>query len=235
MIFVTGDTHGNIDGYKLFVFNDYYKKHKLTRNDYLIVTGDFGYIWDNQSYRDLDYLSELKYTILFVDGNHENHAMLSKYIVEEWHGGCVHIIRDNIIHLMRGQVYSISGKKVFSFGGAESLDKEYRKEGTSWWKQEVPSENEFDEARRNLQRHGNAVDYIITHAANTRSLTSSESPLSAYRFSPSDTTDMLEWFEQNILYDSWFFGHYHMNIEVTPRKFGLYDSIMQICSSRKNR
>ena len=37
-------------------------------------------------------------------------------------GGKIQRIRPSIIHLMRGQVYLIDGKKVFSFGGASSQD-----------------------------------------------------------------------------------------------------------------
>lgn len=233
MIFITGDTHGSIDGYKLFALNDNYKGKKLTRNDFLIVTGDFGYIWDKDSYKDLDYLSELDYTILFVDGNHENFDMLEKYKVEKWNGGNVQMIRDNVIHLMRGQIYSIAGKTVFVFGGAESIDKQYRKKGVSWWSQEVPSAVEFEEAKSNLTLVNNKVDYIITHAINTRVLKSPDSPMSTYRFDASATSDMLEYFEQYVDYEAWFFGHYHMNIEISSKKVGLYDQILKLSSGKK--
>lgn len=228
MIFITGDTHGSIDGYKLFALNDNYKGKKLTRNDYLIVTGDFGYVWDKESYKDLDYLAELDYTILFIDGNHENFDMLAKYEVEMWNGGKVQKIRDNVIHLMRGQIFTINKKTFFTFGGAESTDKQYRRKGTSWWEQEVPTGKEFEDAKENLLLVDNKVDYIITHAINTRALTASESPLSVCRFRPSATTDILEYFEQFVKYDAWFFGHYHMNIEVSPQKVGLYDNILKL-------
>lgn len=39
-----------------------------------------------------------------------------------WNGGKVHKIKSSIIHLMRGQVFSIAGKKIFTFGGAQSHD-----------------------------------------------------------------------------------------------------------------
>jgi hypothetical protein len=47
---------------------------------------------------------------------------LNAYPVEEWHGGKVHKIRPSVIHLMRGQVYELQGKKFFTFGGAQSHD-----------------------------------------------------------------------------------------------------------------
>ena len=48
-------------------------------------------------------------------------------------------------------------------GGATSTDKDYRIEGKSWWRAEMPSGEEFYEADKNLMAHNNNVDYVITH------------------------------------------------------------------------
>lgn len=115
--------------------------------------------------------NERPYTILFIDGNYENFTLLNQYPVEEWIGGRVHIISKNnegipkIIHMMRGQVFSIEKKKIFTFGGGFSIDKYRRVENESWWPEEMPSDFEFSGAIVNLQTHSNKVDYIITHAA----------------------------------------------------------------------
>ena len=79
MIFVTGDTHIPIDieklGEKLFP-----EQKAMTRNDYVIVCGDFGGIWDKSERHAkwLKWLSERPYTLLFADGNHENFDMLER-------------------------------------------------------------------------------------------------------------------------------------------------------------
>ena len=52
--------------------------------------------------------------------------------VDQWHGGRVQFIRSNVIHLMRGEIYDIDGKKIFCFGGGYSLDKDYRVPGRTW-------------------------------------------------------------------------------------------------------
>ena len=70
----------------------------------------------------MDWLEGKPFTTLFVDGNHENFDRLYAYPVEEWHGGKVHKIRPSVIHMMRGQVFAIDGKSVFTFGGASSHD-----------------------------------------------------------------------------------------------------------------
>lgn len=38
-------------------------------------------------------------------------------------------------------------------GGGTSTDKVFRKEGVSWWKEEIPTKQEFDEAISNLDKH----------------------------------------------------------------------------------
>lgn len=96
---------------------------------------------------------------------------INEYPVEEWCGGKVHVIRRDangnpkVIHLMRGQVYEMEGKKIFTFGGAYFNDKYMRTLHRSWWSQEMPTDNEMQEVIRNLEKRNNEVDYIITHGA----------------------------------------------------------------------
>ena len=125
MIYITGDTHGEF-GLR-FNTTNFYEQNKMTKNDFLIICGDFGGIWDVgwESKREkhwLDWFEERSYTLLFIDGNHENFDRLNGYKEKEWNGGKVHEIRPHILHLMRGQVFEISGKTLFTFGGASSHD-----------------------------------------------------------------------------------------------------------------
>ena len=116
-IFITGDTHGDFTRFKKEVF---YEQAELTKEDCIIITGDFGGVWDssaNERYW-LDWLEQKPFTTLFVSGNHENFDLLAEYPVEDWCGGTVQRIRPSVIHLMRGQVYSIQGKKFFKIGRA---------------------------------------------------------------------------------------------------------------------
>ena len=105
------------------------------------MLGDVGVCWDGGKRDAL--LKRFPVTTLFVDGNHENFTLLNDYPVTEWHGGNVHKIEPDIIHLMRGQVFEIEGKKIFTMGGAHSTDKMYRTERVSWWAEEDPSKEEW--------------------------------------------------------------------------------------------
>ncbi|MDE7249846.1 MAG: metallophosphoesterase, partial [Lachnospiraceae bacterium] len=124
MIYITGDCHSNFERFNKSIFPE---QSEMTKDDYVIICGDFGGVWDKVTESNtekwwLDWLESKSFTTLFVDGNHENFDRLYDYPVEEWHGGKVHKIRDSVIHLMRGQVFIIDGKKIFTFGGAASHD-----------------------------------------------------------------------------------------------------------------
>ena len=68
MIYVTGDTHGSNDHWKLVRFAE--EHPELTKNDYVVVAGDFGGVWYRPDLeRDLDIYSRFPFTTLFVDGN----------------------------------------------------------------------------------------------------------------------------------------------------------------------
>lgn len=213
MVFITGDTHGLLDVLKLS--NPYFPaRSSLTKKDYLIVAGDFGGLWDG-SWRDektLDFFSSEPYTTLFVDGNHENFDLLKKYPVEEWNGGKIQRIREDIFHLMRGQVFNIEGHTYFTFGGGLSIDKLMRKEHISWWREEYASEDEKKEALENLEKHGNKVDFVITHTCPEIVKREGVSRCIPLKNAKCETEAFLDEIIKKLTYKSWFFGHYHADL-----------------------
>ena len=247
MIYITGDTHGTEDWEKINTRN-FPEQHMFTRHDYLIILGDFGAIWDgsDEDKYIIKTYSERSFTTLFIDGNHENHDMLDKYPVEEWHGGKVHKISDRVIHLMRGQVFEIDGLKFFTMGGAESTDKQYRKEGVSWWARELPSQEEYEEALRNLEKVNFNVHIVLTHCApegyignNIRAVYNSDlirmlagSMAGVVDRSGNELTDFLDDLitVHKLKFGHWFFGHYHRDIDW--EKFSLVFSKIKMIESR---
>jgi len=147
-VYITGDTHGGHDIRKISTKN-WPKQKELTKNDYLIIVGDFGLLFDNpissQEEYWLNWLNEKNFTTLFVDGNHENFDLLSQLKETQKFGGPVGKVKESIYHLKRGFVYVIDSKKIFVFGGANSIDKSQRIPYVSWWPQEIPS---FSEQKR---------------------------------------------------------------------------------------
>ena len=231
MFYITGDTHGTTDWEKLNTTNFPEQKYMSDYYDFLIIVGDFGGIWDGaeQDNYILKTYNKRNFTTLFIDGNHENHDLLDKYPVEEWNGGKVHKISDRVIHLMRGQVYNIFGTTFFTMGGAESTDKEYRKEGESWWAREMPSDEEYEEALRNLEKVNFEVDVVLTHCApegyigkNMSAVYNSDiSRLLANNMagvvdrSGNRLTKFLDELitEHGLKFRHWYFGHYHRDLD----------------------
>lgn len=227
-IFITGDTHGTIEISRLS-FDNFPEGRDLTKNDYVIICGDFGLIWtekpDTEEKWWLRWLNDKPWTTLFVDGNHENHMRLNSYEVSEWHGGKVHKINDSIIHLMRGQIYDINGYKWFTYGGAESTDKAYRIPYKSWWPQETPSVEDYNEAIHNLHKIDFKVDYILTHAA-------PQNILEKIFYNPRTTTNgtpyQLYDFYRACNFKHWYCGHYHINCDIEKFFHMLYTKIVEV-------
>lgn len=210
-IYVVGDTHGDYDWSKLNTVQ-FPEQKRLTRADYVIVLGDWGGVWDggaSDSYVQKWY-EEKNFTTLFVDGNHENFDALTKYPVVEWNGGKVQFITPHIIHLMRGQIYTIEGKTFFVMGGAPSTDKYRRTEGVSWWAQEVPTSEELYEGLNNLDAVGNKVDFVLTHTAPYEV---AKLALNAWYVDKDPVNQYLEVVAETVDYGDWYFGHWHTDID----------------------
>lgn len=209
MIFVTGDTHGTLNIGKLDT-KRFSKQKKLTKDDYVIICGDFGAIWNGNETdnKELNIHSSKNYTTLFVDGNHENFEALNAYPVEYWNGGKIHRIREDIIHLMRGQVYVIDGVKLFAMGGATSIDKQFRIPHRTWWHQENPSHAEIEEAYNNLDRNNWSVDYVLTHT--TSNIVMKE--CLCFQKEDEALNKFFDVLHDKLNYKWWFFGHFHEDI-----------------------
>ena len=99
-IYLTGDTHYTYDLEKLLPKS--FDTKGLTRDDYVIILGDWGFVWtpqcgpESKLYGDyleqerwVDWFESQPYTTLWIDGNHENFDLLKSYPEYEWGGGKV--------------------------------------------------------------------------------------------------------------------------------------------------
>ena len=93
-IYVTGDTHGSkphgffsFDGFmRRFNISSFPEQKEMGKEDYVIICGDFGGVWDVDRLRvrespsekaGLNWLEKKPFTTLFVPGNHENYDRLT--------------------------------------------------------------------------------------------------------------------------------------------------------------
>lgn len=250
MIYITGDCHGD---FERFSEENFPEQKNMTKEDYVIICGDFGGVWnvDQRAKKDaeaLNWLNDRPFTTLFVCGNHENFDRLRRFPLMRWNGGKIHRIRPSIYHMMRGQVYELEGKKFFTFGGAQSHDiqggilemddplliekiKELKKKRipfrinkVTWWKEEMPSQSEMEEGLQNLALHGNKVDFIVTHCCASSTL--AQFGMGFYK--PDYLHRYLQRVKEKCTYKKWFFGHYHQNKNVGDREILLWEQINRI-------
>lgn len=202
----------------------------MSRNDCLIVLGDFGVVWNNSKEENywLDWFEDKPWTTLFIDGNHQNFPLLYSYPVEQWNGGNTHVLRPHIRHLMRGEIFNLNGFSFFCLGGAKSVDKAYRVEGKSWWESELPTYQELDYAAKNLAAHNMSVDFILSHCGPT----SLVKALMPNAFSENDIDPLMSFFEKyvkaNIKFQQWLCAHYHQDRTLMNKYHILYNDIIEI-------
>lgn len=245
-VFITGDTHGDFRRFRTDIF---YEQKELTKEDIVLICGDFG-LWDDSPSERywLNWLEDKPFTTAFVSGNHENYELLATFPVEEWHGGQAQLLRPSVLHLMRGQMFELGGKRFFTMGGASSHDiedgvlepedpqfkqkyKRLTKQGAlfrvnhqSWWKEELPSQEEYQTARATLERYGWETDYIITHCCPT----SVQDALSGGMYQADELTDFFDEVRRKCQFKYWFFGHYHENTVVQQKYVLLYEQIIKL-------
>lgn len=215
MIFVTGDIHGDYDSLMDRELN------KLKKGDTLLVTGDFGFVWDNSNKEksNLRKLSKKKYDILFVEGAHENFDKLREYPQTDLYGGKAYKIDRNLFCLKRGEIYTIDGKSVFALGGGlPPYEDEPRETPPS-----MPTDDELKAAVDKIRQHKRRIDLIVTH----------EAPASVKRMidrnaTVNDLNIFLDTVMKNTRYGKWYFGALHRDHAVSDSLICVFEEVHKV-------
>jgi len=107
MVYLCGDLHGYMDINKLSS-KMWPEGHALSKNDILIVLGDFGLFCRGRGDEWwLKWLDNKPWTTWFIPGNHENYDILDKFPIEE-RGEFLRIgvtpkVIENKIYIIRGE------------------------------------------------------------------------------------------------------------------------------------
>lgn len=125
--------------------------------------GDFG-IWDGFEGR--RYIRDVEKTckrygvrLLVTPGNHENFALINSVPVEQRDElGPIQWLTDHIALLPRGHRFELGGRSFVSLGGAPSVDREWRVEGESWWREEAITEADVEKVVA-----GGHAEIMLTH------------------------------------------------------------------------
>ena len=229
-MYITGDRGGRIEAFQENKF-----LNELPTGSYLFITGDFSFVfsrkgesmWEKMK---LDLIKRGNYITCIIDGNHENHYALETYPREKWRGGMVHVIRRDssgnpkIVHLIRGEVYGINGKRIFVFGGAHSEDCQYRKAYRNWWPdRELPDREEMARGVRNLKKNNWQTDFVLTHTM----------PAGVFQpgfrhYGDQEETELREYLEKirsTCSFQRWYSGHIHLDADIDDKHTSLLDDI----------
>lgn len=210
MIYLLSDIHGdmNFNGLKEYI-------QTAGEDDLLIILGDTGLMYaERENFKEFTkFFLSIKKNIAFIDGNHENFDFIESFPEEDWNGGKVHRLTESIVHLKRGNVFTLEDKIFFVMGGCKSSDK--WKEMGLWYKREEPTAEEIKEGIENLEKCGNKVDFVLTHKYEK----------------PSDNPEFLtleyltKYIDENVDFAHWYSGHWHHS-QLNHRHSMVYDKLL---------
>jgi hypothetical protein len=197
---VVGDIHGKFD-----ILNDIIRRHEL---DLVLCTGEFGYWPRYEKIAKADTIDTTNTTILFCDGNHEDHMALKDLTHNE--------VAPRVFYMPRGSTFTFkNGKTALFLGGANSIDAACRTYLVDYFpSQEILSASDF----KNLPDYNTEITYVISHTCPTEMFdelnirnTDERDP------SRNFLTEVLNIYKPRY----WFFGHFHM---YATRKYNKTDT-----------
>jgi len=134
---------------------------------HILVVGDFG-MWPGfGGIQFLDEINEyarpLNINIFALPGNHEDHDQWEWWVnsttATKDNQGFTYI-RSNLLISPKVHNWKWGDKRFFIAGGAVSIDRQWRTEGKTWWRNEVLSEKELASVQ---EYRGPDIDYLFTH------------------------------------------------------------------------
>ena len=197
MVWLLSDLHGRLDFIDLqrFFFSQ-------PKDDVLILLGDICLYDENKedNGKFTEMLLSSQRQILIVDGNHENFDYLNSLPEEDWNGGKVHRLADNVLHLQRGYIYNIFGSTCFVFGGTAA----------------TATDAQLQNAYENLKLQEHRVDFILTH--------------DYYKRMPQDRKnafeELLGFIDEKVFFKRWYCGHHHRNQKLDDKHTIVYDRLV---------
>ena len=224
-IYVIGDLHGDFDliDAKLNIGVSLNDEEK----DVLFVAGDAGFINSYETKESINkrkqHLNNTPFIIIVVLGNHENYDVIQNLPeIEIFNGKCYKEDGVDVYYAKNGQIFEIDGKKIFTYNGGLSIDKEkwleYEQQyGVKfWWPQEIDL-TDFDDAFKKYLNQ--KIDYVITHDV-PRSVFNKLTSFIPGRFknNPCLLHDSFEKIYSLKNFEHWYAGHYHPSYPVTIDK-----------------
>jgi predicted phosphodiesterase len=193
---LVGDIHGSFDR-----FNKICRKNP---SDLIIQLGDYG-LFDNEKDRNRRGMRNSK----FIRGNHD----------------CPEVCRLKENYLGDYGIFLLDGIKIFFISGADSIDKNFRKEGIDWWRDEQLSYEELNKALALYEAE--KPDVVLSHDAPARVCKAliGNKFIGGYGYESNATSQALDAMFEIHKPKQWFFGHHHLKFsqEIEGTHFNCLD------------
>ena len=229
-IIVFGDWHGSLKWAKRAI-TEAMRDHPNI--DYFFHIGDFGYFEENEHYiKELSkLLQNIEKTLIFIDGNHENHHILDS--AQNRTG--LDPISPRIFYARRGTLFSWNDLLILTFGGAYSIDRKWRTLNETYWEEEEITSEQIEQFKANPAR----PQIMLTHDAPSRP--PNINPLNPQYFSPA-TQEKADLHMEKIKTimgiakpDTLIHGHFHHKYHNKYFNTDIYGLDCDGSSWRKNR
>ena len=221
--FVTGDKHGDFSSIYDFIDRMDFNYEEIN----ILILGDCGLFWRDDK-RDAEFkikFHELNYKfhIYFIDGNHENFNILNSLSNNE---NKIIDISNHIHYIKRGTILDLPIGKCLFLGGADSVDKIFRKKDIDWWENERITDKDIE----NIP--AGKYDYLFTHCTNYNTCKNFRHLLYTIEVKENEENHIsekkLDELNKKITYNKNFFGHYHINKELDKNHYCLYNDIIEL-------
>lgn len=212
-IMMVGDTHGSSERLNEIITAE--------SPDILIILGDGGFYWPERDYhsgaprirmddRNLQDLVLGDTKVFWLPGNHEPWDFLERkygrYGVDPLE------VIPNLWYCPIGSHITVNGANILFIGGADSVDKAYRKRGLSWWAEEILTEKDYAWLLANSLTI-TSYDIVCAHTCpsefNIAGTLKQGTGLYADKFTD-PTRDVLSKVLNVVNPSYWFFGHWHL-------------------------
>ena len=211
MVYITGDMHGDLERFK-----DKSIK-KLKKNDYLIICGDFGFIWNNspEELKARKKIASKKFKTLFLEGLNENFELLESFPEVDFCGGKAREIEKNIYMLKFGEIYNIASKSFFCISKGDPDD------GEDFSTNVRITPEELTGAAENLEKVDYKVDYILSHDAPA----SLKEFLSIEEIGFGYLSELLDKIMKTAEYTRLFFARYHTDKQISKKLCSVFKEV----------
>ena len=229
LIYLAGDLHGEWDIFNTFINSKIRQSKKVKTyleqfdevEAVILQAGDFGYwphkhcttdlsrrgrtLWNQYGIKnEVPGLKDGLVKIYWCDGNHENHDALDALETAN-PSQAFHEIMPGVYFASFGSILQLlDGTRVMFCGGADSIDKDWRTPGDTWWPQEIINIQDMNR----LPKPGSvSVDWVLSHTCPTCFQIEKVLGYSGKENDPSK--QYLDWIFKSFSPKRWWFGHYH--------------------------